>query len=52
MSGCVGRLNKFDQVMQEHIRRIQNDDIHDHYLEKRIQNEIDSLMGNKMMEIR
>jgi hypothetical protein len=48
--GLVEFLAKFDPVMQEHIRRIQNDEIHDHYLGKRIQNELISLMGNKVRE--
>ena len=48
--GLVEFLAKFDPVMQEHIRRIQNNDSHDHYLGKRIQNEIISLMGNKVRE--
>lgn len=45
--GLVELLEIFDSVLQEHIRKIQTDPIHDHYLKKRIQNEIISLMGNK-----
>lgn len=49
--GLVELLAKFDPILQEHIRRIQTDEIHDHYLGKRIQNELISLMGNKVREI-
>lgn len=46
--GLVDLLSKFDSVMGEHVRRIQNDEIHDHYVGKRIQNELVTLMGDKV----
>lgn len=46
--GLVQLLGKFDPVMQEHIRRIKNDEIHDHYLGKRIQNELITVIGDKV----
>ena len=46
--GLVQLLGKFDPVMQEHIRRIKKDEIHDHYLGKRIQNELITVIGDKV----
>ena len=34
--GLVELLAKFDPYVSEHLRRIKNDEIHDHYLGKRI----------------
>lgn len=47
--GLVELLGKYDHVMQEHLRRVKNDEIHDHYLGKRIQNEVIELMGSKVL---
>ncbi|XP_039373733.1 zinc finger MYM-type protein 1-like [Mauremys reevesii] len=44
--GVIELLGKFDPVIQEHLRRIKNEEIHDHYLGKNIQNELISIVGN------
>ena len=41
---------KFDPVIKEHLRQIQCEAIHDHYLGKTIQNELINLMGSKVRE--
>uniref|UniRef100_A0A8C3IGQ8 TTF-type domain-containing protein n=1 Tax=Chrysemys picta bellii TaxID=8478 RepID=A0A8C3IGQ8_CHRPI len=44
--GVIELLGKFDPVMEEHLQRIKNKEIHDHYLGKNIQNELISIVGN------
>ncbi|XP_032621703.1 zinc finger MYM-type protein 1-like [Chelonoidis abingdonii] len=44
--GLIELLGKFDPVMQEHLQRIKNKEIQDHYLGNNIQNELISIVGN------
>jgi len=46
--GLVELIAKFDPVLQEHIRRVQNNEIHDHYVSKRTQNELIIVMGENV----
>jgi len=46
----VELIEKFHPVLQEHLRQITLDEIHDHYLVKRIQHELITLMADKIKE--
>ena len=41
----VEMMAEFDPVIQEHVKRISNDDIHKHYLGHGIQNEVIDLIA-------
>ena len=48
--GVIELLGKFDPVMQDHIQKVINKDIHNHYLGKNIQNEIIETMGQAVLQ--
>ena len=44
--GLVELLAKFDPVMEKHLRRVTKAEIYDHYLRKRIQNELNTVVAD------
>ncbi|XP_025408891.1 uncharacterized protein LOC112682493 [Sipha flava] len=43
-------MAKFDPVIQEHVRRIKNNETHDHYLSHQIQDELIELIAQKIRQ--
>jgi hypothetical protein len=48
--GLVQLIAKFDPVLHEHCRRINNNEIHEHYLGKIIPNELIHLISSKVLK--
>ncbi|KAJ9542609.1 hypothetical protein OSB04_029115 [Centaurea solstitialis] len=46
--GLIEMLAEFDSVVQDHVQRITNDDVHVHYLGNRIQNESITLLAKRI----
>ncbi|KAL4153486.1 hypothetical protein QTP88_001319 [Uroleucon formosanum] len=48
--GLIQMIAKFDIIIADHLRRVCNDEIHDHYLGPRIQNELISIIATKIRD--